>query len=178
MGEFNGSEIVVGVNKMVIRSASKTRPNDTNTYAAGDVINESTSAPTVSTFTEVVRQPGGSGVIAKVFIDDSAAVAALKLSCELWLFSATVTADNDNAVFTPTDAETQTCVAIIPISTAYVGDATAGAGGNVVLSSGIVNTPFRCASGSTSLYGVLVARNAYVPVAQEVFNMRLFIYQD
>lgn len=172
----NGSLRVIGGGYTTVISASKTRPSDTNAYAAGDVINESTSAGTVYTFTGCARFTGGSGIISKVMIDDSAYVATT-LQAELWLFNATYTADNDNAVFTPTDAESQTVVARIPVNIAYVGDATSGAGGNVGLESGVVNIPFVC-NADANLYGVLVARNAYVPVSAEVFNIRLFIYQD
>lgn len=168
--------IVAGGHTVVV-SASKTRPNDTTAYTAGDIINDSTSAPTVFTFNNCVRFEGGSGIIGRVIIDDSAAQST-KLSAELWLFDTTYTPDNDNAAITPTDAEMQTVVAVIPISTSYVGDATSGAGGNVLLTSGVVNTPFKCAEGSKALYGMLVARNAYTPVAQEVFNIRIHIYQD
>lgn len=177
MAEHQGREIIAGGNALAVRSASKTRPNDTNAYAAGDVINESTSAGTVITFSNVVKTPGGTGTLARVVIDDSANVST-KLQCELWLFHTTITSDNDNGAFTPTDAEMQTCVTVIPITSSYVGDATSGAGGNARLTSGTISEPIHCASGSTTLYGVLVARNAYAPVAQEVFNVRLFIYQD
>lgn len=177
MAEHRGSEIIAGGGITVIRSVSKTRPADTTAYAAGDVINESTSAGTVWTFADAARMLGGSGIINKVEIVDYAYVATT-LQCELWLFNTTVGADFDNAVFTPTDAELLTRVAVIPISTAYVGDATAGTGGNVSLTSGVVNQSFKCAIADDSLYGVLVARNAYVPISGEIFNIQLFIYQD
>lgn len=178
MSEYNGANHVLTGSKLVVRTAAKTRPNNTNTYAAGDVIAEATSGSTVWTFPNVVRTPGGSGTIRKVAIDDSAAVAAIKLVGELWLFSASPTTDQDNEAFTPTDAEMLTREAIIPFTNIYVGDATAGAGGNVALMSNVLNTPFKCAQGSTSLFGILVARNAYVPVAQEIFTARLWIDQD
>jgi hypothetical protein len=170
------SPVIAGGHTKVV-TASKTRPSDTTAYASGDVIAESTSAPTVFTFSDCVRVEGGSGVIGKVTIADSANVAT-KLSCELWLFSATVTPDNDNAAFTPTDTEMLTAVAVVPISTAYVGDATSGAGGNALLTSGVVNLPFKCDASSKALYGVLVARNAYAPVSAEVFTVSIYIYQD
>lgn len=158
-------------------SASKTRPNDTTTYASGEVVNESASAGTNWTFSNCARVAGGSGTIMKVHLDDSA-LQTLRFQGELWLFDAAPTADNDNAVFTPTDAEQQTVVAVIPLGIQYAGDATSGAGGNCLVTSGVVNEPFKCAAGSTTLYGVLVVREAYIPVAQEVFNIRLFIQQD
>ncbi len=173
MSEDRGRQIVIGANMLHITATSKTRTADTNTYAAGDTISEATSGSTVWTFSEVVRSNGGSGVITKVFIDDNQS-PALILDAELWLFDTTVTADQDNEAFTPTDAEMQTLQAVIPLSTAYVGTAS----GNTLLSSGIINEPFKCALSADDLFGVLVARNAYIPVSAEVFNIRLFIDRD
>lgn len=174
MGQTNnGDQVVAGTNILVVSSTSKTRPSDTNVYAAGDTISESTSVATVWTFANVVREKGQSGTIGKVVIDDSSS-PALKLQCELWLFDTAPTADQDNAAFTPTDAEMQTVVAVVPINGSHVGTAS----GNTLLTSGAIADPFRCAGGSTSLFGVLVARNAYIPTSAEVFNIRLSIYQD
>lgn len=172
----NGSLRTVNGGYLTTVQVSKTRPSDTTAYASGDTISESTSVATVWTFASCARFTGGSGIIAKATIADGAYVAAT-LQAELWLFNATVTADQDNAVFTPTDAELLTLQAVIPINIAYVGDATAGVGGNVQLTSGTVNMPFKC-NADASLYGVLVARNAYVPVSAETFGVTLFIYQD
>lgn len=171
---------VIGGAFQHVAAVSKTRPADTTAYTAGDVINESTSAGTVFTFTNCTRAEGGSGRIAKVLIDDSANQTT-KLQAELWLFDtapAAATIGYDNAAFSPTDAEAQTVVAIIPVSTSFVGNAGSGASGNANYTSGQVYVPFKCASASTTLYGVLVARNAYTPVSSEVFNVRLFIEQD
>lgn len=154
---------------------SKTRPNDANTYAAGDVINESTSAGTVYTFTGCARAVGGSGIILSATLDDSAN-QTLKLQAELWLYSASpASTGNDNAAFAPADNVNP--IAVIPIGVPYVGNAAAAGSGNVTLTSGIVNQSFLCAA-DANLYGVLVARNAYIPINQEVFNIRLLIAQD
>lgn len=174
--DSNGSLRVVGGGYLTTVAVSKTRLNDTNAYAVGDTISENTSGATVWTFANCARFTGGSGIINKVTIVDGAYVTTT-LQCELWLFNATVTADQDNAAFTPTDAELLTHVATIPINTAYIGDATSGIGGNVLLSSGVINMSFKCAA-DANLYGVLVARNAYVPVGLETFNIMLSIYQD
>lgn len=163
--------------KIATAAAGKTRPNDTTTYTIGDVINESDSSGTGWVFDTAVRTPGGSGSIKRVYINDSAYVAT-NLSAELFLFDTVVGVDNDNATFTPSDAEMLTCVAVIPVSTARPGTITAGAGGNSLLESAAVDIPFKCAATSQTLYGVLVAKNAYVPVAQEIFTIRLIIQQD
>ncbi len=152
-----------------------TRPADTTTYAAGDAMTDSTSAPTVATITNAVRNKGWSGIILNATLIDSAS-PTLAGEFEVWLFDTTFTADNDNAAFTPTDAECLTVVAIVPFSSAlsYVGTAS----GNRVYQSDPINRGFVCASDSTTLYWALIARNAYVPISAETFSLRLTILQD
>ncbi len=161
----------------VAPSASYTRPADVIAYAAGDVVANSTSAPVVLTFANCVRANGGTGMITNALMVDSASVAT-KGIYELWLYHTSPGADNDNALFTPTDAELLNLVGVIPFSTAYVGDATAGAGGNCVYPSPGLNISFKCAAAATSLFGILVIRNAYTPVSAEVFTITLNISQD
>jgi len=179
MADVNGKQIVYSAPliKIATAAAAKTRPSDTTAYAVGDVINESTSAGTGWVFADVVRTPGGTGTIKRVYINDSAYVAT-NLSAELFLFSAVIGVDNDNATFTPTDAEMETLLAVIPVSTARPGDITAGATGNSLIESAAVDIPFKCAAGVSTLYGVLVAKNAYVPVSAEIFTIRVIIQQD
>lgn len=173
----NGEVRVVGGGYQARITAAKTRPNDTTTYAAGEVVNESDSAGTGWTFSSCTRVNGGSGILQGATLIDSAN-QTLKGSFELWLFRNAPAADNDNAVFTPTDAELLDVVAVVPFSSVYVGDATSGAGGNCVHFSQPVSIPFVCDSDDTALYGVLVVRNAYVPVANEVITINLKILQD
>lgn len=135
---------------------------------------DSTSSPTAITLTGCGRSNGEGGIILDVIMVDSANQSTAG-SFELWLFSATVTPDNDNAVFTPTDAECATLVAVIPLNVSYVGDATSGAGGNRVYQSDQANRHFVCAAGDANLYGLLVVRNAYTPVSGETFTIILKI---
>lgn len=163
-----------------IATASVTRPNDTTAYAAGDAVTDSTSAPTVMTFSSAARINAGTGTIIGAVLIDSANQST-KGDFDLFIFDTTYTPDNDNAAFTPTDAELQTCLAVISFTgtTAKTGDATSGAGGNCIYPSAVVNPiEFQTLSGSQNLYGALVARNAYTPVANEVFTVRLRILQD
>jgi hypothetical protein len=81
-------------------------------------------------------------------------------------------------VFTPTDAECATLVAVIPLVANYVGDAQAGASGNAVYASPEMIRPFTCGVSSDDLFGLLVVRNAYTPVAQEAFTVRLRVVQN
>jgi hypothetical protein len=156
---------------------SFTRPDLTDGYVTGDVICNSTTAPVALTFAGCAEQKGGNGWIISAAIDISAYVAAGP-SPELWLFTAAPTMDNDNAAFTPTDAEMLNRVAIIPFYTAYVGTATAGANGNQCFQEKNLALQFKCAAGSQALYGVIVNRNSYTPVAQCVWAVTLGIMWD
>lgn len=156
------------------RSATFTRPNDTNTYAAGDVVANSTSAPVIMTFLNATLGKVSPSIIQHAIIVTSASVAT-KPDLELWLFDTAITMDNDNAVFTPTDVELLTLIGVIlfPVADFKVGDATVGAGGNAICEAKNLGVPFNSTINSNDLFGVLVARNAYVPVAQEIFTVRL-----
>lgn len=153
-------------------STSVTRPANTTAYTAGDVVGDGS----VLTFAHAAARPGEPGVIQQAIITSSAYVATAP-DLELWLFDTTVTADADNAAFTPTDAELSTLVGIIDFATANwaIGDATAGVGGNHVCVAANLGIPFNPAIGAGDLFGVLVVRNAYVPISAEVFNVRLQI---
>jgi hypothetical protein len=155
--------------------ATFTRPSDTTAYAAGDVVCNSTSAPTIMEFSPVLKLHSSGSVLAQAILVTSANVAT-KPDLELWLFDTTITMDNDNAAFTPTDAEMKTLVGIIEFPTAdfKVGTATSGADGNAVCQASNLGIVVNTVTGTkTSLFGVLVVRNAYVPVSGEVFTVRL-----
>ena len=126
-GNISVGSVTVGT--VATPSATITRPNDTTTYATGEVMANATGA--ICEITGCARIAGGSGTIISM-IAVSSANQALKAQLELWLFDMSVTQDADNALFTPTDAECLNLVGIIPLNTSYVGDATAGAGGNYV----------------------------------------------
>lgn len=158
-------------------SAGFSRPANTTGYTAGDVVNNSTSAPEPLTFTGAARVAGGSGVITDLLIIDSGNQTT-KPSLELWLFHTAPAMDNDNAAFTPSDEELLNLVAIIPVASTFVGDATAGAGGNAVYQAKGINQAFVCTGAVTALYGVLVVRNAYTPLSGETFTVLLGVLQD
>lgn len=154
--------------------ASFTRPADTTTYSAGDVISDSTSAPTVMTFKNVLN--GGFGAIQQATLLDSANQTLL-LDSELWLFDAAPVATNDNAAITFTDAELARLVGVISFSVAdgKVGLAISGAGGNAINNQGGLGVPIRGKGQIDDLFGVLVVRNAYVPVSAEIFTITLAV---
>jgi hypothetical protein len=156
-------------------SASFTRPDNATAYAAGDVICNSTSAPVILTFPRATVTQGPSfSIIAQVVMVDSANQST-KLEAELWLFDTAITMDNDNAAFTPTDAELVNLLGIVELETPYVGTVTSGADGNAVYRSSGLSVPIQTKPSDNAIYGVLVARNAYTPVASESFTIKLGI---
>lgn len=172
-----GKEHTVAYARCRTVDASFTRPSDTTAYAAGDSINNSTTAPTIITFSNVCGPVGAqdgtvSSVIQEITVIDSANEGT-KLACELWLLDTTMTMDNDNAAFTPTDAEAQSAIAVIAIATTDWKEGTAGTGGNCVAHMRNLRIPVHVNAATNAIYGVLVARNAYTPISGEVFKFRL-----
>lgn len=153
----------------LISSGTITRPADITAYTAGDVITGDT--PVALTFSGLGVKINVGGIIDHAMLF-SGANPATKLNADLFLFSATLTPDADNAAFTPTDAELITCIGHINFSdSAWVsGDATVGAGGNALVKSSNIGIPIS----QDTIYGVLVARNAYAPVSGEVLTLKLF----
>lgn len=148
-----------------VPTASVTRPANTTPYTAGDVVGS------LLTFEGVAPLRGQGGLLESAIVITSAFVATGP-DLELWLFSDTqADLDADNAPYTPTDAQMLTLVGWIQFPTANFrsGDLTTGAGGNQQCTAPSVGI----AVNSDTLYGVLIARNAYVPVSSEVFTAKL-----
>jgi hypothetical protein len=182
----SGSQpLVVRQNRKIVMAAV-TRPANTTAYAISDAVGDGT----VITFPGCGRVNGGSGLIKSISMIDSANQTTNGLY-NFYLFDTIFTPDADNAPFTPTDAEMATLIGVWEMRGATPGDATVGAGGNLIYqgqreggdSAGaaivIPNEPvFVCGPNSTSLFGALVARNTYTPVSAEVFTFRLHVEQD
>ncbi len=158
--------------KLVTVSKTVTRPTNTTTYDANDVITSTT--PAIITFDGMANSNGGGGTIIDAVLTSSGNETT-KLDADLLLFDTTVTMDSDNAAFTPTDAEILTYVGVIKFLGSGVTSGTAGTGGSCAYPNALAgnNISYNCATGSKSLYGILVARNAYVPISGEVFGIRL-----
>lgn len=170
----NGSLRTVAAGYTTIVDATLTRPANTTAYAAGDEVAD--TGGSVITLTGMARFSGGSGIIQSVLIAVSSNWAT-KPSLELWLYDTTNAPATDNSAFDPTDGENDTLVAVIPVSTTYVGDATASTG-NFAMSSGIIGIPFKC-SGSANLFMRIVIRNAGQAGANsDTLKFRFKVLQD
>jgi len=178
LSSTEGSDLVphiVYVGKGALPKASFTRPADTTAYAAGDVICDSTSAPTAFTIA-VGRIVDGVGLINHASLSISTAQST-KLDAEVWLFDTAYQTSNDNAAFAPSDnaadgsGNLANVLAVIPF-----GNGPIIGSGNVYYSAP-VNRMFKCASGTQNIYWALVARNAYTPTSGEIYTLRLACIQ-
>lgn len=164
------------IGQVVTSTAWFNRPNDTTTYTAGDVVADSTTstAASVMRFAKVVPIPGGSGCIQQATISISANVAALQPDLQLYLYDVPPVMQADNAAFAATQAQTLSLIAIIsfPVSAMVVTNAGSGNAGNIVCNAQGLVIPFN-GNKDTDIYGHLVVRNAYVPVASTTFAVRL-----
>ena len=77
-------------------------------------------------------------------------------------------------------AYVETCVGVINFGAVFWrdGNLTAGAAGNALCWVRNLAIPFKCTSSEASLFGVLVARNAYIPIALSPFYLALGVLQD
>lgn len=161
------------IGQVVSRAQQFNRPNDTITYTAGDVLADSTSAASYMTFKNVVNAPGASGCIQGAMIAIAANVAALQPDLQLYLYSTPPAMQADNAAFAATNDQIRTLVAVIafPVASMVVTNAGVGASGNIICNPQGLVIPFN--SADMNLYGHLVVRNGYVPVALTNFYVRI-----
>lgn len=120
----------------------------TPAYSRGDAVGS------VMTFTSAARASGGSGMVRGVALVDK---SSEQPGLDLVLFTTTVASVTDNNVFDPTDAELATFVGLVRLP---------GVGGwarfnDNSATSVACEIPYLCAA--TSLFGVLVARDAPFP---------------
>lgn len=152
-------------------AANFTRPANTTPYTAGDVVNDSDTAGAVLVFPLPKVGKLGSAIIQSATIVSSVS-ASIKLDARLWLFDTTLTADNDNAEFTPTDAEMRTLLHVIafPAGSWVAPGATPP---NAACNAQGLLLPINTKVDDNAIYGVLEARNGYTPASGERFDIRL-----
>ena len=142
---------------------TKTRPANTTAYAENDVIADGTTS--LWTFEGLGKTTGATGLIVNAKLIMGRAVSTA-LQAELFLFHTAVGSDADNAADTITDAELQTCIGSILFNNRR--DTTTGS-----VYTTKPNIQFKCDDGDQAIYGILLAKNAYVPESAEVFDIVL-----
>lgn len=189
-------DVTVGFRTTTLK-ATITRAANTTTYAAGDVLSGASNevlelgsawaaaAPAAAEDESVLRRTvNAGGSIDRLLLIDSGN-QALKFAGELWLFSKAPATVTDNTAIAFTDAELiSDLVAVVPISTLdwVEGIATAGAAGNAVAVKDNLSLPFTVphfsADYTGQLFGVLVTRNAYIPLSASTMSASLTISRD
>jgi hypothetical protein len=157
LGELGGNGIPITMTPTLTVGA---------TYVANDFVGTSATA---ITFAGAARVSGGTGRVTGATLFDyvNAGVAA-----ELWLFTVTPAGlPADSAAFTITDADSLTCVGVIPFNKFYASALNAVSTGEIPNGQ----LPYKCVA--TSLFGVLVTRGAPA-YTNGLVSVRIFCDRD
>jgi hypothetical protein len=150
-------------------NATYTRPSDTTAYAALDTISNSTSSPSVLTFTNFGRVNAGTGFVtyARVLTSQTSCTARLRLH----LYRITPTAINDNAGCTaPLYADEAKYVGFIDFPAMQTGGGSPTA---AFAQRDDLNLPFKCDTSDRNLYGILETLDAFTPANAQTFSITL-----
>ncbi|UFX42064.1 hypothetical protein HAP47_0022655 [Bradyrhizobium sp. 41S5] len=161
----------IGAGFAAYATASITRPANTTTYTVNTGWNNATSGATnFFSLTGVCRVNGGQVLITRVDVWSSAN-PTLKLSGVLWLFSAVPgTNVNDNAAFNIASADFANLTAgFNGIGFTLGSNQSSGSNSGTSLSG--TSYQAQCASGATTITGMVEVTNAYVPVSGEVLRV-------
>jgi hypothetical protein len=158
--------------EIVIASAAYTRPANTTAYADDDAVSNSTTAPAVLNFANVVRENGGHGIIRRAQMVDSV-LGTLPTGFFLYLFSDSPTATNDNAALSVADADLLDCVGVVNLLATSAYSATAGA----IYVADNLYIPFQAETDDRDLYGLVQMNGTYTPASAEVFTFEIAVEQ-
>lgn len=158
-----------------VASLTMTRPANQTPYTAGDEIADTLGTAAQRTFA-CARVNNGTGVItgASLIYSNNPVVTP---TLELYLFDTDPTTAGDNAAFAPTDAQLATAIGVITFPAPKVG--LTGTSGNLLYDSGPLTMEFAATGGTTSIFGLLVTRIGFTPIANsEVLTIRLRVEQN
>lgn len=145
--------------------AAFTRPNDTTAYASGDLVANSTTAGSVTAITLAGPTPLRQAYIVRRVRFQKSTTSTTNASFRLHLYSTTPTVSNgDNAAWlSPGTLYLGSMDVTVDkvFSDCAVGYGVPTAGSEVIVQPGDL----------TGLYGLVEARAAYTPGAQEVFTV-------
>lgn len=158
-----GKQWVHNIGDFATITLDVTRAANTTTYTINDNVGSTSTGG--YTFTSIGRVSAGSGMISDAwfsFEED----AATPLQGELLLFDSSFTEVADNAAFVVSDAESKTCIGIIPF--ALVDNGNQGVAHVQNLSIGFTTV------GSANLRAAVRAKNAYIPTTNSsILSVRL-----
>jgi hypothetical protein len=157
MSSRNGNVRIIDVDVAMTSGAS---------YVTGDFVGTDGVALVFAGAAANVAQ--GGAVIGAQLINGAVDAKA----CELWLFDTAVTPPADSAAWTVSDADAKHLICVVPFAAAdfYASGANVVCGG---IPKGA--TAYKCASGATSIYGCIVARDT---LTSPVLTIRLTVLQN
>ena len=168
--------LVAGAPRIKEAQDSVTRPNNTTAYTAGDAMSDNaTTATAAGAFTldfEGLHQGGLTLLDFTMHKSDQD-----QANCDIFVLLFTtlpaVAGWEDNAASAITDAEMLECKGVVKFDADDWCNCGTGDVQTVPKPIGIV-----CASGTTTIYGIMIAGAAYEPGASEVFTLTAHAIQD
>jgi hypothetical protein len=159
-----------------VDAPSFTRPNDTNAYAIGDLVANSTTAGSVvfPIFPVVTKQGGDGRIIAWRMTKTGTSATNANFNLHLFVATPTIATAGDNgAIATDVSALGKGYIGYLAMAsmTAFAD----GCWGLGIPPAPLPALPFTAAI--TQLYGILAAGAAYTPTAQEVLQLTLLVGQ-
>lgn len=148
-------------------TASFARPANTTAYASGDSVSDNTSAGSATNFEFTGAALGNGESFRLDYVSLTSDNAVTGVPFELWLYSANPTALADNAAFTISDAENDTVLSVISISTAF------SSAVNWRIEAGAINRIIKLGTNTSSIFGNLKIAAVYTPASGETLTARI-----
>lgn len=154
-------------------TASFTRPANTTAYAALSTVSDSTSAPTLLTFSNIARIAAGTGYItkARLMTDGATNVARFRLH----LYHTAPTQINDGSPFTELWVNRANRIGRIDFDACFTEGTGSTAAGSL---NTAVRLAFGCDSGLQAVYGILESLDPFTPASGQNFYIELTAEQN
>lgn len=159
---------------LAVASDTWTRPDNAEAYIAGDAITDSTSAPTLLLFDNVVDQAGKGGHIVRVqwITRQPTNTAAVRLH----LFnSSDVLVPNDNAAWSVAITNLDNYVGYVDVTT--MNNMGTFAYGSAVSGESKLPLAFTTAALVNDLWGLIEVKNAFTPIATQTNKVVIYVQQ-
>ena len=146
------------------------RPNNATAYGAGDVVADQDSVDTAANAIQF-KGVGRSGRVTGAHIVMEEADTA---NLELWLFDQEPTGQVDNAALALVAADNSKVIGVL----AFADSAKFSGGAATKVYVPTLPTDIRYAASDGTLWGLLVTRSAYTPIASQQFDVSIQVEAD
>jgi hypothetical protein len=153
-------------------SATFTRPADTTTYAAGDLVANSTTAASVAAMSWVTAGSQAYWIPGFKLFKTGTGLTGASFRLHVYTAAPTVTTAGDNSAYGSNVAGNANWIADYDLT--MVTKHNDGCAGLMVPTEGVIKLDYQ--SDPTTLYGLLEATGAYAPTSGETFT--LWIQQE